>query len=178
VSFVTQSELARLANVTRQIVNRKVQKGEIKLSGDRLVDVEKGLAVLGKNKQKENGNGTKPSYWDEQTRLAGHKADLAAMESKRRAHELVEADLAAKEFGKFVFAVRQRFLGMGSRLAPQLAKKTAAFIKRGIDEAVDEALDEFGKYNPETGDCGPVKPARKARKGGPKAKTVTKKRKN
>lgn len=92
------------------------------------------------------------------------------MESKKLSEELVEVDRVVAEFGKLVTAVRQRLLGLGSRLAPQLSKKAPAFIKRKLDADIDEVLNEFGKYSAETGECGPVEPARTNRKSGANVK--------
>jgi phage terminase Nu1 subunit (DNA packaging protein) len=171
VSFVNQSELASEAGVSRQIISRYVKQGKIKTREDGGINLNEGLQVLSKIKTKgSNGNGNdkdkKRSLWEEQARLAGHKADIAEMESRKLAKELVEVDLVVAEFGKLVTAVRQRLLGLGSRLAPQLSKKPPAFIKRKLDTAIDEVLNEFGKYNAETGECGPVKSAHTNRKSG------------
>ena len=157
------------------MVSHHAGRGAFPKRKDGKFDLDEAKRALDKIKNKGgngNGNGkdSKPTLWVEQARLAGHNADIKAMESRKMAGELVEVDLVLNEFGKFMFAVRQRLLGMGSRLAPQLAKKTAAYIKREIDGAVDEALDEFAKYNATTGECRPPKPARKNRKSRAKDK--------
>lgn len=77
------------------------------------------------------------------------------MDSKKLAGKLVTIDEVDSVFGKLVTAVRQRFLGLGSRLAPILANKSAADLKKIIDDAVYEALNEFGHYNAESGECEP-----------------------
>jgi len=173
VSFVNQSELAREAGISRQIISRYVKQGEIPNKRDGKIDLEEGLKVLAEIEAKGsngNGNDSKPTLWEEQARLAGHKADIAEMESRKLAKELVEVDLVVAEFGKLVTAVRQRLLGLGSRLAPQLSKKSPKVIKRKLDTAIDEVLNEFGKYNAETGECGPTEPAHTHRKSGENVK--------
>jgi len=173
VNLVNQPELAHDLDVSKQYINKLVKKGVLRPRKDGKLDREKSVEIVRNLKSKGsngngngNGNGGKPTLWEEQARLAGHKADIAEMESRKLAKELVEVDLVVAEFSKLVFAVRQRLLGLGSRLAPQLSKKPPAFIKRKLDAAIDEVFNEFGKYNAETGECGPSEPAHTHRKSG------------
>jgi len=170
---VTKAEFARLTGRSKQYIGRLCDRGTLKLANG-LINVVEGIKALeglktngkGSSGNGNDTNGEKPTLWEEQARLAGHKADIAEMESRKLARELVEVDHIVAEFGKLVFAVRQRLLGLGSRLAPQLSKKPPAFIKQKLDAAIDEVLNEFGKYNAETGECGPSEPAHTHRKSG------------
>jgi len=195
VTLVNQLELAGELDVSKQYIGKLVKKGVLKLRKDGKLDRDKSIEAVkqlrsrgspevesGKEGKDKNETGKavknddeKPGYWDQQTRLAKHKADIAEMESLKMAGQLVDVDVVAAEFGKFAFAIRQRFLGMGARLAPQIAKKPPAFIKLKIDADVDESLNDLTRYNAESGECEPAKPARKSTKrrakNGAKAKT-------
>ena len=153
-----QNDLAKLRDVSRQLVNKYVAQGKIPKLKDELIDLAEGLRILTeiKTKGKGNGNGDggKPGLRDEQARLAGHKADIAEMESRKMAGELVEVALVLAEFSKFVSAVRQRFLGLGTKLVPVVfAQKSPAGIKKVTDGAIHEALNQFEYYNAESGKC-------------------------
>ena len=167
----TQLDGANYLGTTPQQLSRWKQSGKIRTNTSGKIEkgeLDRFKADYLDKSNGSNGNGNdkdkKRSLWEEQARLAGHKADIAEMESKKLSEELVEVDLVVAEFGKLVTAVRQRLLGLGSRLAPQLSKKSPKVIKRKLDTAIDEVLNEFGKYNAETGECGPAEPARTNRK--------------
>lgn len=152
------------AGRSRQFVSKCVAQGKIPTNPDETINLAKGKKILAEMKDQGsakcgsangngNGKGKKNSYWDEQSRLTRHKADIAKMESKKLVGKLVTIDKVDSVFGKAVTAVRQRFLGLGSRLAPILTNKSPAFIKREIDAVIYEALNEFGTYIPESGEC-------------------------
>ena len=148
------------AGRSRQFVSKCVAQGKIPTNPDETINLAKGKKILAEMKDQGsaksgsgNGKGEKTSYWDEQSRLTRHKADIAEMDSKKLAGKLVTIDEVDSVFGKLVTAVRQRFLGLGWRLAPILTNKPPAFIKREIDAVIYEALNEFGTYIPESGEC-------------------------
>jgi len=187
---VNYTELAKLAGCSKQYVAKLVAQGRIPLNDDGTINRVVGLRILAEVKSKgsaENGNGNengngkekpkaktgKPTLHSEQARLVGFKADIAEMESKKLAGELVTIDEVGIVFGRLVVAVRQRFLGLGNRVAPIGANKSAPELCEIIDEAVYGALNEFGKYNAETGKCRVQKPNRKGRKASRKTKTTS-----
>lgn len=172
-----QNDLAELADVSRQLVNKYVAQGKIPKQKDGTIDLGKALQILNKIKTKGkgngNGNGKPPGLWDEQARLAGHKADIAEMESKKMAGQLVEVDLVMLEFNKFVAAVRSRLLAVSTKIAPTAAKKSAAVVQKIIHGAITEALSEFRHYNADTGECRPPRVKKTGRKRGGKIRTTT-----
>ena len=155
----TQLDGAKYLGTTPQQLSRWKQSGKIRTNASGRIDkdeLDRFKAGYMDKSNGSNGNGGKPTLWEEQARLAGHKADIAEMESRKLAEELVEVDLVVAEFSKLVFAVRRRLLGLGSRLAPQLSKKSPKVIKQKLDTIIDEVRNEFGKYNAEIGECGPT----------------------
>lgn len=170
-----QNDLAELADVSRQLVNKYVAQGKILKLKDGTINLGEALQILNeiktKGKGNGNGNGKPPGLWDEQARLAGHKADIAGMESKKMAGELVEVEVALDEIGKFVSAVRARLLSVASKIAPTVAKKSTAVCHQVIHGAITEALSEFRHYNPDTGECRPRRAQKRVKKRGGKNRT-------
>lgn len=167
-----QNDIARKVGKSRQWVNRKVGRGEIKALSDGTFDLGKAAQVFAnektKGKRNGNGNGKPPGLWDEQARLAGHKADIAEMESKKMAGELVEVQVALDEIGKFVSAVRARLLSVAPKIAPAVSKKSTAVCHKIIHGAISEALSEFRHYSPDPGECRPRRAQKRVKKRGGK----------
>lgn len=180
------TELAKEAGCSKQWVAQLVDRGDIPTNEDGTINRVIGLKILAEKKKSakkngnENGNGKekskkktgKPTLNQEQARLAGLKADIAQIEYDRLAGEVVTIDEVDIVFGRLVVAVRQRFLGLGNRVAPIGANKSAPELCAIIDDAVYGALNEFGKYNAETGKCRVQKSNRKGRKASRKTKTT------
>lgn len=164
-------EAAEFLDSTKQQVNRWVKAGRLRLNANKKTDQDELERFAAEQDDKQNG---KLNLFDEQARLTKINADLKELDLRNRQGELVEVDAVVGEVGKLVFAVRQRLLGLGSRLAPVLAKRPAGFIKDEIDKAIHETLNEFGKYNAESGECGPAKSTRKSRKPRAKSKAPAK----
>lgn len=148
---------------TKQQINRYVKSGRIPLNSEGKIDKKELDRFKAEYLDKSNGsNGDgkgkdkKRSLWEEQARLVGHKADIAEMESKKLAKKLVEVDRVVAEFGKLVTAVRQRLLGLGSKLASVGSSKPPEKLKKIIDDEIDRTLNEFGIYIAESGECGPT----------------------
>lgn len=183
---VNYTELAKEAGRSKQYVSQLVARGDIPTNEDGTINRLIGLRVLAEKKKstekngngKENGKG-KPkkktgdrTLHQAQARLADLKADIAQIEFDRLAGSVVTIDEVDIVFGRLVVAVRQRFLGLGNRVAPIGANKSAPELCEIIDDAVYGALNEFGTYNAETGKCRVQKSNRKGRKASRKTKTT------
>ena len=189
----TRSELARRAKRSKNYVGKLVSRGDIPINDDGLIDLDLGLKVIAEKAKRStaNGNGKKngngkgngkakpkkksgiPTLHQEQARLAGLKADIAQIEFNRLAGEVVTIAEVDVVFGRLVVAVRQRFLGLGNRVAPTGANKSAPELCEIIDDAVHGALNEFGTYNARTGKCRIQKSNPKRRKTRRKTKATT-----
>ena len=90
---------------------------------------------------------------DERTRLTKYQADLAERELKKSDGELIDTRRAMKIWAEVVMIVKQRLLGLSSRLAPLVAtSQSLPEIKERIDSAIYEVLNEFS--NPDLGRIG------------------------
>jgi len=147
------------------------------IRGQRKEPLTSGDAGREMPEKKQEKYASKPNLYEAKAQHEILKSELTELELRKKRGELVEVELVLAEFGKFVSAVRSRLLSVPTKIAQIAAQKPAAAVQQIVNGAIKEALNEFRHYNPETGECRPVKPARKARKGGPKAKTATKKRK-
>ena len=191
---VNYTELAKEYGCSKQYVAQLVARGDIPTNDDGTINRVIGLRVLAEKAKgsAENGNGKKNGNGKEngkgkpkkktgdrtlhqaQARLAGLKADIAQIEFNILDGSVVTIDEVTVVFGRLVVAVRQRFLGLGNRVAPIGANKSAPELCEIIDDAVYGALNEFGSYNAETGKCRVQKSNRRGRKPSRKTKTTSK----
>src|SRR2546425_2389850 len=85
---------------------------------------------------------------DERTKLTRYQAALAELQYRKESGELIRAKRATQIWGEGVTAVRQRLLGLSTRLAPSVAtSESIPEIKELIDTAVHEVLNELGNPN-------------------------------
>ena len=83
------------------------------------------------------------SLTDERTRLIRCQADLAEIELKKARGELISSKRAMASWRDVVQAVRQRLLGLPTRLAPIVASsKSIPQVKEKLEEAIYEVLNE------------------------------------
>jgi phage terminase Nu1 subunit (DNA packaging protein) len=84
------------------------------------------------------------SLSEERTRLTKFQADLAELQLRKASGKLIESKRAAQVWGEIVTAIRQRLLGLASRLAPQVAtSQSIPDIKERLDAAIGEVLNEL-----------------------------------
>jgi hypothetical protein len=89
------------------------------------------------------GNG-ELSLTDERTRLTKYQADLAEIELKKAHGELIQSKIAMAMWAEVITAVRQRLLGLPTRLAPIISTaQSMSEIKEKIDHGIHEVLNEF-----------------------------------
>lgn len=79
-------------------------------------------------------------------RLAHDRANLAALEERQRAGELVEVEAVAELVGADYAAVRARMLALPSRAAPLVASITTASEAQAVlDDLMRDALAELSE---------------------------------
>jgi phage terminase Nu1 subunit (DNA packaging protein) len=83
------------------------------------------------------------SLTDERTRLTKLQADLAEIELKKAHGQMISTKRAMHFWGEVVSAVRQRLLGLPTRLAPVVATRSIPQAKERIEMAVHEVLAEL-----------------------------------
>ena len=179
---VTKAEFARLTGRSKQYIGRLCDRGTLKLA-DGLINIVEGIKALeglktngkGSSGNGNDTNGGKPTLWDEQARLAGHKADIAEMESLKLKEKLVEVDAVVGEYDKLFTAIRQRMLSMATKLTPVLFNaKTKPALQAKLDEECHRVLNEIANYDADTGKLGKAEPPKKNKPAGKKAKASAK----
>ena len=89
------------------------------------------------------GNG-ELSLTEERTRLTKYQADLAEIDLKKSAGDLISSEKAMDVWSKIGMAMRQRLLGLPTRLAPLVAtSQSIPEIKERLEIAIHEVLNEF-----------------------------------
>ncbi len=83
------------------------------------------------------------SLTDERTRLTKLQADLAEIELRKAKGDMIDSRKAMKSWGGVVSAVRQRLLGLPTRLAPVVAARSIPQAKERLEIAIHEVLQEL-----------------------------------
>ena len=87
------------------------------------------------------------SFLEAQARKESATADLRELELAKRRGELVEVAEVKSFLGGMITAARNRLLGIGSKLGPDLAQEPDAInCQAMIDLEIREALDELKEY--------------------------------
>lgn len=135
---------AEYAKVSMRTVRRWVQEGMYaSRRGSRRIYIKNVLDVYKQHHGKEFSEDRKR----EQTADADYKevkAKLLAMDLKVRTGELVEKAGIEKQWVQRIQAVKRAFLGLGRKLAPQLARiKDPRKIQTRIDAQIREIITTF-----------------------------------
>ena len=86
------------------------------------------------------------SLTDARTAHETQKAKLAELEYRKRAGELIERDEMIKFITEIIGITRARFLGVGSKVAPEIVGMTnIKKIKAIIDREIYDGLNELSK---------------------------------
>lgn len=172
MELLTQAEASRRAGCARSLLTRWVKQGRLK-KHDGKVDLEEVEKLLNREK---TGDETGLNLFEEQARHQRVQRELKELELKKRQGELVEIAEVGKELEKLGMAQRQKFLGMGTKLAPRLKGKTAAQAKKIIDDEIEEILSEFASTYGIDAEPKPrrSRPAGGNKKGGRKTKASAK----
>lgn len=172
---VRQIEYARMRGVTKKTVTFWKQRGQIAMTADGLVLVERSNAMLARRPEvyrggvatqppANGGNGNGSARAGEpatHARTDGpgttahaikvketYLARLRQLEYDRKSGAVVEVDAVAAMLASKVGNVRNRMLGLGGVIAPIIAPTQAAWAKQIIDRAVVDIL--IGLSNPAT----------------------------
>lgn len=94
-------------------------------------------------KKLAQGNG-ELSLTEERTRYTKYQADIAEITLRKERGQIIDTQIAMKVWGEVVTSVRQKLLGMPTRLAPLIAtSQSIPEIKDRLDHAIEEVLNEF-----------------------------------
>jgi phage terminase Nu1 subunit (DNA packaging protein) len=83
----------------------------------------------------------------QRVRLTRARADMAEMERKQLAEELIPADDVESAWSVVVSAMRARLVAVPSKAAPTLVGKTAIEVQNSLREHINEALEELARVN-------------------------------
>jgi len=140
--------VAQLLKLTERRVQQLVKEGILPRPAKGLYEpVSCVHAYIDYLKKQIAGSG-EISLTDERTRLIKCQADLAEIELAKAKGELIPSKRAMTLWGEVVQAVRQRLLGLPTRLAPVLASaKSIPQVKEKLEESIYEVLNECTNPN-------------------------------
>ena len=115
--YLSQSKYADHRSVTKGYIGRLVKEGRLHLIKGKL-NVEMSDAELD-NKSKDD---KAPNYWNEKALHGKAKRELAELDLKLKSNQVVEVDQIGDHLGKIFSAVRQKLLGMPSKINTKLAQ--------------------------------------------------------
>lgn len=143
--LMTQAEYARHRNKSPQFINKLAKAGVLVMRG-RLVDAAASDAVLD-DKPEPLPSGQQPTTLA-QARLAREvfSAKLKKLEYETRIGKLVPTDEVSIKWFTLGRQIRDRLLGMPSKLAPQLAAETdVRRVREILDAEVTLALKSLAE---------------------------------
>ena len=74
---------------------------------------------------------------------------LSELDLKLKSNQVVEVDQIGDHLDKIFSAVRQKLLGMPSKIAPLVqAEKSIGGVRIVLESAIFEVLSELSEYNP------------------------------
>ena len=111
--FLSQSKYAEHRKVTKGYIGRLVKEGRLHLIKGKL-NVEMSDAEL----DNKSNNDKAPNYWSEKALHEKAKRELAELDLKLKSNQVVEVDQIGDHLDKIFSAVRQKLLGMPSKIAP------------------------------------------------------------
>lgn len=140
------NRLAKKLGISRQRVSALKQAGKLKTDGDELdIDASARMHQERLAAQQRSPSRQIKDFYD---------AKMAKLEFEKATGAVVEVERVSQEWRKGVVAVKNRFLGLGRELAPQLAGRGPQEIKTIIDKRVFEILRLLAhqEFHPETDD--------------------------
>ena len=112
---LSQSKYADHRNVTKGYIGRLVKEGRLHLIKGKL-NVKMADAELD-NKSNDN---KAPNYWAEKALHEKAKRELAELDLKLKSNQVVEVDQIGDHLDKIFSAVRQKLLGLPSKVDTKL----------------------------------------------------------
>ena len=142
--FLSQSKYAEHKNVTKGYVGKLIKEGRLHLIKGKL-NVEMSDAEL----DNSSTNNKAPNYWAEKALHEKAKRELAELDLKLKSNQVVEVDQIGDHLDKIFSAVRQKLLGMPSKIAPLVqAEESIGGVRIVLESAIFEVLSELSEYNP------------------------------
>ena len=142
--FLSQSKYAEHKNVTKGYIGKLIKEGRLNLIKGKL-NVEMSDVELD-NKSKDD---KAPNYWNEKALHEKAKRELAELDLKLKSNQVVEVDQIGDHLDKIFSAVRQKLLGMPSKIAPLVqAEESVGGVRIVLESAIFEVLSELSEYNP------------------------------
>ena len=90
-----------------------------------------------------------PNYWVEKALHEKAKRELAELDLKLKSNHVVEVDQIGDHLDKIFSAVRQKLLGMPSKIAPLVhAEESVGGARIVLESAVFEVLSELSEFVP------------------------------
>ena len=141
---LSQSKYAEHRNVTKGYIGRLVKERRLHLIKGKL-NVEMSDAEL----DNKSNNDKAPNYWSEKALHEKAKRELAELDLKLKSNQVVEVDQIGDHLDKIFSAVRQKLLGMPSKIAPLVqAEESVGGVRIVLESAIFEVLSELSEYNP------------------------------
>jgi phage terminase Nu1 subunit (DNA packaging protein) len=140
---VNVRSIAQLLKLTERRVQQLVQDGVLPRPQKRMYDpVICVHAYIDYLRKLATGAG-EMSLTDERTRLTKLQADLAEIDLRKATGEMISTRKAMLYWGKVVASVRQRLLGLPTRLAPVVSSRSVQQVKERLEVAIHEVLQEL-----------------------------------
>jgi len=133
---LSQSKYAEHRNVTKSYITRLVKEGRLHLIKGKL-NVEMSDAELD-NKSKDD---KAPNYWSEKALHEKAKRELAELDLKLKSNQVVEVDQIGDHLDKIFSAVRQKLLGLPSKIAPLVqAEESVGGVRIVLESAIYSSM--------------------------------------
>ena len=90
-----------------------------------------------------------PNQWNEKALHEIAKRELAELDLKLKSNQVVEVDQIGDHLDKIFSTVRQKLLGIPSKVAPLVqAEEPVGGVRIVLESAIFEVLSELSEYNP------------------------------
>ena len=141
---LSQSKYAEHRNVTKGYIGRLVKEGRLHLIKGKL-NVKMADAEL----DNKSNDDKAPNYWSEKALHEKAKRELAELDLKLKSNQVVEVDQIGDHLDKIFSAVRQKLLGLPSKVAPLVqAEESVGGVRIVLESSIFEVLSELSEYNP------------------------------
>ena len=111
--YLSQSKYAEHRNVTKGYIGRLVKEGRLHLIKGKL-----NVVMSDAELDNKSNDDKAPNYWSEKALHEKAKRELAELDLKLKSNQVVEVDQIGDHLDKIFSAVRQKLLGMPSKIAP------------------------------------------------------------
>ena len=141
---LSQSKYAEHRNVTKGYIGRLVKEGRLHLIKGKL-----NVKMADEELDNKSNDDKAPNYWSEKALHEKAKRELAELDLKLKSNQVVEVDQIGDHLDKIFSAVRQKLLGLPSKIAPLVqAEESIGGVRIVLESAIFEVLSELSEYNP------------------------------